>query len=152
MKTRGINIALSIQFIEIYDEQGLDLLTGNQINIKRENGELVGATEVNIDNLIDVMATLRKGHARKKFAATAMNERSSRSHTAVVIQVLQTKDNLSNSNNNNEDEQHKYSDKLIKSHLHLIDLAGSERINKSKAEGSRLKEAVGINSSLLVLG
>jgi hypothetical protein len=88
MKSRGINIALSIQFIEIYDEQGLDLLTGNQINIKRENGELVGATEISFSNLTDVMDTLKKGHSRKKFAATAMNERSSRSHTAVVIQVI----------------------------------------------------------------
>jgi hypothetical protein len=31
-------------------------------------------------------------------------------------------------------------------------LAGSERVKKSKAEGSRLREAVGINYSLLVLG
>lgn len=44
------------------------------------------------------------------------------------------------------------SDRLITSHLHLLDLAGSERVKKSKAEGSRLREAVGINSSLLVLG
>jgi Kinesin motor domain len=36
--------------------------------------------------------------------------------------------------------------------LHLVDLAGSERVKKSKATGIRLKEAVGINSSLLVLG
>ena len=42
--------------------------------------------------------------------------------------------------------------KLVKSQLHLIDLAGSERIKKSKATGTGLKEAVGINSSLLVLG
>ena len=42
--------------------------------------------------------------------------------------------------------------KLVRSQLHLIDLAGSERIKKSKATGTGLKEAVGINSSLLVLG
>jgi Kinesin motor domain len=42
--------------------------------------------------------------------------------------------------------------KLVRSKLHLVDLAGSERVKKSKATGLRLKEAVGINSSLLVLG
>jgi hypothetical protein len=41
-------------------------------------------------------------------------------------------------------------DKLIRSQLHLVDLAGSERVKKSKVEGLRLREAVGINSSLLV--
>lgn len=41
-------------------------------------------------------------------------------------------------------------DRMIKSQLHLVDLAGSERIKKSKVEGMRLREAVGINSSLLV--
>lgn len=40
----------------------------------------------------------------------------------------------------------------MRSQLHLVDLAGSERVKKSKVEGGRLKEAVGINSSLLVLG
>ena len=38
------------------------------------------------------------------------------------------------------------------SSLYLVDLAGSERIKKSKAVGLQLNEAVGINSSLLVLG
>lgn len=33
-----------------------------------------------------------------------------------------------------------------------MDLAGSERLKKSKAEGSAKAEAVGINESLLVLG
>ena len=33
------------------------------------------------------MNILRQGHARKRFAATEMNERSSRSHTALIIQV-----------------------------------------------------------------
>lgn len=38
------------------------------------------------------------------------------------------------------------------SKLHLIDLAGSERIAKTSATGDRLKEAQNINRSLSALG
>lgn len=36
--------------------------------------------------------------------------------------------------------------------IFLVDLAGSERVEKTGAEGTRLKEAAGINKSLSVLG
>jgi len=43
-------------------------------------------------------------------------------------------------------------DAMVSATLHMVDLAGSERIKKSKAEGVRRREAVGINESLMVLG
>ena len=41
---------------------------------------------------------------------------------------------------------------MVRSQLHLVDLAGCEQIKQSKVVGKRKVEAVGINSSLLVLG
>jgi hypothetical protein len=40
----------------------------------------------------------------------------------------------------------------VKSTLHLVDLAGCEQLKQSGAEGQRMREAININSSLLVLG
>ena len=36
--------------------------------------------------------------------------------------------------------------------IRIVDLAGSERVKRSGAEGGRLQETIGINSSLLALG
>jgi kinesin family protein 5 len=111
--------------------------------VKRQNGELNGAVETKIDSIDAVIDLLNEGHSRKHFASTAMNERSSRAHTAFIVQISQT---LHNKGGDDDDL------KLLKSHLYLVDLAGSERVKKSKAMGTQLTEAKSINSSLLVLG
>ena len=65
-----------------------------------------------------------------------MNERSSRSHTILVLSYKQiNKDN---------------SQKSAK--LNLVDLAGSERVEKTGATGDLLNEAKKINLSLTQLG
>ena len=55
--------------------------------MRRDSGELVGACSVEIKDMKSIFDLLKTGHARKRFAATAMNERSSRSHTILVLQV-----------------------------------------------------------------
>jgi len=68
---------------------------------------------------------------------TNMNEHSSRSHSLLSVEV----------EGENLIAGIKYVGKL-----HLIDLAGSERLSKSLATGDRLEEAKAINKSLSALG
>lgn len=88
-----------------------------------------------VESVSEVLNALAKGEANKHKAATAMNDRSSRAHTVFMIQLTQ-----------------RHRGAVIRSRLHLVDLGGSEQIKRSKAQGERLKEAIGINSSLMVLG
>lgn len=68
---------------------------------------------------------------------TNYNEQSSRSHFIFTIHV---------------EGRHKETKQIFRGKLNLIDLAGSERILKSHAEGDRIKEALNINQSLTTLG
>uniref|UniRef100_A0A165YY10 Kinesin motor domain-containing protein n=1 Tax=Daucus carota subsp. sativus TaxID=79200 RepID=A0A165YY10_DAUCS len=85
-------------------------------------------------NVLDLMEIGLKNRA---VGATALNVRSSRSHSILTIHV-RGKDLVSGS--------------ILKGCLHLVDLAGSERVDKSEAVGERLKEAQHINRSLSALG
>ncbi|KAJ6411445.1 hypothetical protein OIU84_008090 [Salix udensis] len=85
----------------------------------------------------DVLELIGVGLKNRAVGATAMNERSSRSHSVVSIHV-RGKDLLSGA--------------ALHGNLHLVDLAGSERVDRSEATGDRLKEAQHINRSLSALG
>ena len=79
---------------------------------------------------------LKEGDSRKSRAATNMNDRSSRAHTMVIVKVTQSRPSL---------------DAVVSSEVALVDLAGCEQLKQSGAQGQRKAEAVGINSSLMVL-
>jgi len=112
-------------------------MSGRPVEARRDSGELVNADEVPFTSMLEAVAAVRIGNARKRYAATAMNDRSSRSHTILLVTVTQHRTG---------------SDSVVRTSLHMVDLAGSERIKKSKAVGGQVTEAIGINSSLLVLG
>ncbi|XP_058742809.1 kinesin-like protein KIN-14F isoform X2 [Vicia villosa] len=144
-RAEAIKYEVSVQMIEIYNEQVRDLLVSDGSNRRldiRNNSQLNGlnvpdACLVPVSCTQDVLDLMKIGQKNRAVGATALNERSSRSHSVLTIHV-RGRDLVSNS--------------VLKGCLHLVDLAGSERVEKSEAVGERLKEAQHINKSLSALG
>ena len=97
----------------------------------------VEVTRVTARDAAHVLEIMAEGTARRASGETKMNERSSRSHSVVTVYVEGSDAAMG----------------AVKTgRLHLIDLAGSERVARSEATGDRLKEAQHINKSLSALG
>ncbi|KAL4695428.1 hypothetical protein H8959_000523 [Pygathrix nigripes] len=144
-KKSDFEFTLKVSYLEIYNEEILDLLCPSrekaQINIRedpKEGIKIVGLTEKTVLVALDTVSCLEQGNNSRTVASTAMNSQSSRSHAIFTISIEQRKKNDKNSS--------------FRSKLHLVDLAGSERQKKTKAEGDRLKEGININRGLLCLG
>lgn len=141
------DISVHISYLEIYKETGFDLLsTGARTQSAVTPFPKVSVMEGSqgvwmVKNLsVHYAATedvaqnlLLQGQANRRVAATAVHDRSSRSHAVFTIQLSSKKSD---------------SDVVVKSKLHLVDLAGSERVSKTGAQGNLLNEAKCINLSL----
>ncbi|CAN0889089.1 Kinesin-like protein KIN-14I [Linum grandiflorum] len=155
---------VAVQMIEIYNEQVRDLLVSDGSNkrypfhltfssapsstillplsVEIRNSSQTGlnvpdANLVPVSSTSDVIDLMNLGHRNRAVGATALNDRSSRSHSCLTVHV-QGKD-LTSGN-------------ILRGCMHLVDLAGSERVDKSEVRGDRLKEAQHINRSLSALG
>ncbi|XP_020271774.1 kinesin-like protein KIN-14C isoform X2 [Asparagus officinalis] len=136
---------IGVQMVEIYNEQVRDLLTTNAsqkrlgiLSAPQSKGVAVpDASMLPVKSTSDVMELMEFGQSNRAMSSTAMNERSSRSHSIVTIHV-EGKDLKTGSSSRGS--------------LHLVDLAGSERVDRSEVTGDRLKEAQHINKSLSALG
>ncbi|GER45997.1 kinesin-related protein [Striga asiatica] len=127
---------VSVQMVEIYNEQVRDLLS-NDASQKRYPFLFPDASIQSVKSTSEVLKLMSVGLKNRAKGSTAMNERSSRSHSVVSIHA------------NGVDEK---SGSSVKGSLHLVDLAGSERVDRSEVTGDRLKEAQHINKSLSALG
>ncbi|XP_006663656.2 kinesin-like protein KIN-14P [Oryza brachyantha] len=134
---------ISVQMIEIYNEQVRDLLQngGNKkVEIKNSSQKGIAVPDANIvpvTTTSDVIDLMNLGQKNRAVCSTAMNDRSSRSHSCLTVHV-QGRDLTSRT--------------VLRGCMHLVDLAGSERVDKSEVVGDRLKEAQHINKSLSALG
>ena len=87
LSRRGVRLSLSAQYIEIFEEGVTDLVSGRACQVRRETGECVGAEEVPLASVQECVELLRMGQQKKRFAATKMNERSSRSHSIFLLHL-----------------------------------------------------------------
>ena len=132
---------VSIELLEIYNEQVRDLMSTQKngeyksLNISVHSNEAIGNVVFPASNENEVFSVLAKAQKRRCVKATDSNEESSRSHLLITINFI-----VKNS-----------SGIVRKSKLHICDLAGSERLNKSHATGSTLNETKHINKSLSIL-
>ncbi|XP_057783865.1 kinesin-like protein KIN-14L isoform X2 [Salvia miltiorrhiza] len=134
---------IQVQMVEIYNEQVHDLLAEDsgvkKLEIRScmsENGlALPDATLRPVKSTMDVINLMKLGETRRAIGSTAINTRSSRSHSVLSIHVYGID----------------ASGSMLQSCLHLVDLAGSERVDKSEVTGDGLREAQHINKSLSCL-
>jgi hypothetical protein len=140
---QGTDTECAVSFVEIYNETLRDLLGPTaqvKLQLRERRGKGLwapGATSVPVRSAEEVLAVSARGEHRRAKAHTRSNERSSRSHSIFIITIRTTCEDTAESR---------------VSQVYLVDLAGSERHAKSGAEGQRLVEASGINTSLLALG
>ena len=170
---------LRCSFLELYNESINDLLntegTGKNLTIIADDptkGAVIGGlTEQIIQSVEDGMSCIELGNDSRQVASTAMNARSSRSHTIfrIVLEATKTEEALererqllaahAETDGVEEDDdtfksfgKKKEKSNTVISYLNLVDLAGSERQGHTQAEGKQLKEGAAINKSLLALG
>ena len=144
-------------FLEIYNEEVRDLLTSAnetlQIREDPSRGVFVKAQEEIVTDFSSLLDILFRGEKSRAFAATAMNERSSRSHTIFRV-TIESRQKVNEEDSRKEDdiedeenvENHGEDDgAVLISTLNLVDLAGSESVRHTGATGGRQKEGGMIN-------
>ncbi|EEY62263.1 kinesin-like protein KIF6 [Phytophthora infestans T30-4] len=146
-QTSQAQIIAQISYLEIYNNQGYDLLDPNHESTKSlddlprvamledEDGNchLRNLSMHPVTTEEDALNLLFLGDTNRAVSETAMNLASSRSHCIFTVSL---------------ETRRVGSEVVLRSKLHLVDLAGSERAHKTGAKGQLLREAAYINTSL----
>ena len=152
-----IEFKVSCTYMEIYNEKIFDLLSDltnpdqaqdyTIVEEKDGRGTFVrGLAEVEVKDENSTLNLLFSGGLSRTIATHKLNKRSNRSHSLFTIYLQQR-------------QRSGVSERVVHSKLHLIDLAGSERLKKTMEDaefgdiGSDVtrKESMAINRSLTYL-
>lgn len=151
--------AVFVSYFEIYNNYIYDLLDENPVdpicpkppvskNLREDmnrNMYVSGVTEIEVKSTEEAYSIFWKGQKKRRVANTVLNRESSRSHSVFAIKLVQAP--------LDPDGEEVLQDKnqIAVATLSLCDLAGSERTNRTRAGGDRLREAGNINASLMTL-
>lgn len=131
---------IAISYLEVYNEQIMNLLTKQgPLNLREDgNGVVISGLELRpINSADELMSLLALGNQNRTQHPTDANAESSRSHAIFQVHIRITTKTTGVK-------------RMVK--LSMIDLAGSERGSSTKCVGQRFKEGASINKSLLALG
>lgn len=165
---------IRVSYYEIYCEKVYDLLSfDDEKNEPKEckfteaNGQIsTGVSRYSCMNVIDADAIatanncyrqicllLRKSNKNRHFGFTAMNSKSSRSHTFLEFHCPTTRRKTINKGQGRGGSLSRRPDMSgpCEKTLRIIDLAGSERSAKTLAKDKTLTEGININNSLMYL-
>lgn len=158
---------VSVAYLELYMENLIDLLLPESTNISKDkqprivtladgNQDIQNVEERPVNSLKDVLSCLQEGQLRRHVAETAMNDRSSRSHTILRFRITSKSiiDDIepgADRDINGDNVLNMDSSIVQMAFLNLVDLAGSEGVSKTQAEGNTRSEGGSINKSLLAL-
>ncbi|GMH52653.1 hypothetical protein TL16_g01279 [Triparma laevis f. inornata] len=146
-RLRGENVGIGIvmvTYVELHNNCFYDLLAEENrggIEIREAEGRgvyLSGVERMQVGNPSEVHSLIENGNAFRATASTLLNERSSRSHAILTLEM----ETMSGDDN----------EKVRMGKLNIVDLAGSERVQMSGVVGEALAEASAINASLSALG
>ncbi|CAL1543571.1 unnamed protein product [Lymnaea stagnalis] len=137
-------------FLEVYNEQVIDLLNNSHrkyltIRWSKNKGFYVeNLFTVECETIDDLMAVLEEGLRNRQTGSHGLNEFSSRSHSVLTVTI-------DSETQPEPEDENLYITKRGK--LSFVDLAGSEKVRDSTANGGPgMVESNSINKSLLVLG
>ncbi|OHS93659.1 Kinesin-like protein KIF3A [Tritrichomonas foetus] len=136
-----MKIDIKASYVQLYNDQLLDLLNGSKdppkILLREDSNhsfQMENNTIMPITCIDDLNSLLATGKKNRKVRRTQMNDESTRAHTILSIWI----------------ETVGSTTKMGR--LNLVDLAGSEKSTKAGTEGEALKEGSSINYALLILG
>lgn len=135
--TAGFEVSLGVSYVQVFGQETSDLLSDKPVGQNRGANQRIGhrivldgKLEHKVHCAQDLQSLLEAGDGRKRKAATAMNERSTRAHALLIFRLKQ---------------KSKHMKEEKESLLFLADLGGSEKLTKSHANDG-MKAAGGIDA------
>eukprot|EP00736_Rhodelphis_marinus_P008965 Rmarinus@m.10391 len=156
MAASNRTVQVEVSFVELYNEEIRDLLsdqfpaaTVKTVYDQKYTGFVTDATRVKVTTADDACTFVQRGIDRRQRGRTDMNAVSSRSHTILTCYIENVATEVAEGGGESSGD---VVGGRLASMLHLVDLAGSERLSQHSKRGTRFKEGITINKSLLTLG